>query len=241
MTYIWQQEINYLDLNAHKVHRWELRMNQKLKIAVLVECHPFDIMKFQEMLWSFEDCECYVQALDLFVQDVESQDKYDAVLYYNMSLSLPENETPLMEYLQNKLGRASQGIILLHHALLSFPKWDLWTQVSGVRVRCEEGFEYHQNEIVHEHMESFNHPIVKGITDFSITDETYIIGEPEEPGNEIILTTNNAASIQNIGWTRMYQNSRVFCYASGHDNQAYGNASFREILHNGILWVCNKI
>ena len=57
-------------------------------------------------------------------------------------------------YLTDKLGKNGQGIVLLHHSLLSYPKWDLWTQVSGVKVRCEDGvFEYHQNEAVCEHIE----------------------------------------------------------------------------------------
>lgn len=209
----------------------------KLKVAVLVECHPFDIDGFQEMLWSFEDCDCYVQAFDLFVQDEKNRESYDAVIYYNMSLPLPEAGGFLESYLKNTLGESGQGIILLHHALLSFPKWDLWTQVSGVKVRCEDGvFEYHQNETVQEHIVNTEHPVMDGVGDFSLVDETYIIGEPEETGNTILITTDNAVSIKKIAWTRTYKNSRVFCYASGHDNCSYGDESFRRIIHNAIRW-----
>lgn len=44
-------------------------MDRRFKVAVLVECHPYDIVNFQKMLWSFEDCDCYVQPFDLFIQD----------------------------------------------------------------------------------------------------------------------------------------------------------------------------
>lgn len=212
-------------------------MNDKLKVAVLVECHPFDIVNFQKMLWSFDDCDCYVQAFDLFAQDADNQETYDAVLYYNMSLPIPPEDSPVRRYLEEKLGNTRQGIILMHHALLSFPRWDLWTDVSGVKVRCEETFEYHQNEIVNEHIVDAGHPITEGTKDFTLIDETYIIGEPEKEGNKILITTDNSKSIKNIAWTRTYKNSRVFCYASGHDNNAYGNENFRRILHNAILWV----
>lgn len=211
-------------------------MKEKIKVAVLVECHPFDIVSFQKMLWFFEDCECYVQALDLFVQDEENRENYDVVLYYNMTLPLPEEGGTLENYLNKVLGKKKQGIILLHHALLSFPKWDLWTNVSGVRVRCEDSFEYHQNETVKECIVDSSHPIVSGVRDFAITDETYRIGEPEEEGNTILITTDNSNSIQKIAWTRQYQNSRVFCYASGHDNCAYADDNFRQVLYQAIRW-----
>lgn len=211
-------------------------MKQKIKVAVLVECHPFDIIGFQKMLWSFEDCECYVQAFDLFVQDEKNKDIYDCVLYYNMSLSIPEKGSAVRDYLEKELGEKGQGIILLHHALLSFPRWDLWTQVSGVKVRCEESFQYHQNEMVREYIVNKQHPITSGIEDFVITDETYMIGEPEEEGNEILIETDNGMSISKIAWTRVYKKSRVFCYASGHDDEVYSNADFRKIIHQAIYW-----
>lgn len=211
-------------------------MDKKIKVAVLVECHPFDIVNFQKMLWSFEDCDCYVQAFDLFVQDEENRESYDCVLYYNMSLPLLEDDSVVKKYLENKLGSTTQGIILLHHALLSFPRWDLWTEVSGVKVRCEESFKYHQNETVKTHILNSAHSITKGMEDFILTDETYEIGEPEEAGNTILMETDNENSIKKIAWTRNYKNSRVFCYASGHDNKVYADKNFRKILHRAIHW-----
>ena len=117
---------------------------------------------------------------------------------------------PAYFYLTQRLGEKSQGIILLHHALLSFPKWDLWTRVCGVKVRCEDGvFQYHQKETVREHIAEKNHPITKDMQDFSLIDETYIIGEPQEEGNTVLITTDNSRSIQNLAWTRSYKNSRI--------------------------------
>ena len=71
-------------------------------------------------------------------------------------------------------------------------------------------------------------------------DETYIISEPFAEGNHILIKTDNANSIKNLAWTRTYKKSPVFCYASGHDNQAYGNENFRKVLHNAIHWCSRK-
>lgn len=217
-------------------------MGEKLKVAVLVENHPYDIMNFQRMLSSFDDCECFLQPVDLFVQDPENHGKYDVVVYYSMNLPTPDENSPLRKYLEEKLGSTNQGILLLHHSLLSFPKWDLWTEVTGLKIRCVDGiFEYHQNENVNSWFVDAGHPVLSGVKPFSMRDETYIMGEPEVGENHILVQTDNSNSIKNIAWTRMYQKSRVFCYASGHDNSAYGNEYFRRILHNGILWCANII
>lgn len=217
-------------------------MNEKLKAAVLVEVHPYDIINFQRMLWSFDDCECYVQPVDLFVQDTENNSKYDVVVYYSMNLPTPDEGSHLKKYLEEKLGNTNQGILLLHHALLSFPDWDLWTEVTGLKIRCVDGiFEYHQNEIVKYQFTDGKHPILSGVEPFTIIDETYIMGEPVVGDNNILIQTDNSNSIKNIAWTRMYKKSRVFCYASGHDNSTYGNEDYRKVLHNGILWCANRI
>lgn len=216
-------------------------MSEKLKVAVLVEFHPFDIMGFQKMLWSFDDCDCYVQALDLFVQDEKNQEKYDVVLYYNLSLPKPSETHMARPYFENKLGRTAQGIILLHHALLSFPGWDLWTDVSGVAIRCVDGiFQYHPNQVVPCKIIDARHAITQGVHDWTMQDETYIMGEPSED-NHILIKTDHVNSIKNLAWTRQYQKSRVFCYASGHDDLSYSNNQFRTILHQAIRWCARRI
>ena len=215
-------------------------MSKKLQVAVIVENHPYDVVSFQKMLDSFSGCECYVQPFDLFVQDEDNKDKYDTVLYYSMNWDCPPDDSPIYKYMENEIG-SGQGIIILHHALLSFQKWDVYTEVSGVRFRGADGlFKYTQNQTVKSHILDTGHPITKGISDFTIVDETYIMGEPEEPGNEILITTENETSIKNIAWVRQYKKSRVFSYASGHDNKSYADESFRKILYNAILWTSSK-
>ena len=215
-------------------------MDRRFKVAVLVECHPYDIVNFQKMLWSFEDCDCYVQPFDLFIQDAENRDSYDTVLYYSMSLPLPEEGSDRYRYMVQELGNTKQGIILMHHALLSFPRWDIYTEVSGVKVRCEEQFQFHQNERVDQYIVDKGHPVMNGIDKFTLIDETYEIGEPEEPGNTILIETDNPSGMDKIAWTRRYKNSRVFCYASGHDNNVYGNENFRRIMHQAIHWTAGE-
>lgn len=214
-------------------------MAANIQAAVLVEQHPYNVVAFQRMLDSFEDCDCFVQPVDLFVQDEDNRARYDAVLWYNIHWDPPEGI--LQKYLENEIGRTKQGIVLLHHALLSFQDWEVYTEICGLRRRGSGGlFKYTQNQTVVQRIADPAHPVTQGLDDFTIIDETYTIGEPEEPGNHILITTGNETSIKNLAWTRRYRESRVFAYASGHDSRAYSHGSFRKALHQGLRWAAGK-
>ena len=221
-------------------------MSGKLKVAVLLENHPYDVVNFQKMFESFEDCECYIQPLHLFNQNDDDNDQnrknYDTVIYYNMNIDIPKEGSALAKYMTDEVGASKQGIIVMHHGLLNFKGWDLFTDVCGLKNRGEGGiFKYTQNQKVEGKVINAAHPTMAGIDKLSIIDETYILGEPEESGNEILMTTDNETSIKNIAWVRQYKQSRVFCTASGHNNLAYSDLTYRKMLHNAILWTSGKI
>lgn len=211
-------------------------MKQPLKVAVLVENHPYDVISFQKMLDSLEGCRCYVQPIDLFVQDEVNRDSYDVVLWYNMNWNEPEPGSVLRRYMEEHIGKTGQGIVLLHHALLTFQGWPLYTQVCGLSDRGGDHFRFHQNETVCQHILPADHPITAGMEDFTVVDETYSIGEPDQDGNTVLITTDNPSGVHNIAWVRRYGSSRVFCYASGHDNAVYADPNFRALLRRSLFW-----
>jgi trehalose utilization protein len=218
------------------------KMSEKLETAVLVENHPYDVVNFQKMLDSFTDCNCYVQPVDLFVRDEDNKNKYDTVLWYNINWDPPKEDGVLRKYLENEIGTGKQGIVIIHHALLNFQNWDLYTGICGLKERgANVGFKYFPNETVNEHILDKEHPITRGITDFTVIDETYNIGEPGEQGNHLLISTDNKTSMKTLAWTRQYRNSRVFAYASGHDNRVYADTNFRKIVHQALLWTAGRI
>ncbi|MCL2832791.1 MAG: ThuA domain-containing protein [Treponema sp.] len=218
-------------------------MNDLIQAAVLVENHVYDIISFQKMLDTFTDCNCYVQPVDLFVRDIDdNMGKYDTVLWYNINWNPPAPDGELQNYLDNKIGTTGQGIVFIHHALLNFQNLDVYTKICGLRQRgWLSEIKYTQNETVRQLIINHEHPITHSVPDFTIIDETYNIGEPEEPGNEILIATDNEKSMKKIAWTRQYGNSRVFAYASGHDNKAYANVNFRKIVHQALRWSACRI
>lgn len=214
-------------------------MSQKLKAAIITECHPVDMIEFHKLFWSFVDFECYVQSFDMFASDNKNNEKYDVVVYYNLSIPTPEKENLIRKYIENKMGSTNQGILLLHHAICCYPEWDgVWTELTGIRNRK---FKYYWNQTVRYDIKDDSHPITKGLSPWTMIDETYTMQEPETENSTVLITADHPNSIKNIAWTRQYKNSRVFCYESGHDDLAYKNVNFKEILKRGMLWCSNQI
>jgi len=210
-------------------------MSDRLKVAVILEWHPFDVMNFHEMLWSMPDVAAYVQPWDIFVQD-PARASYDALLFYNMSFPVPPEDDARRRYVADELGTTDQGIVLLHHGILSYETWPVWDAVSGTTDRA---FTYHQGEHMRFSVTDPDHPITAGLTDFAFVDESYKMPEPA-PDNHVLITTDNPQSVSAIAWTRTYKNSRVFCFASGHDNTAWSSPDFRTVLHRGLWWAARR-
>lgn len=59
-------------------------------------------------------------------------------------------------------------------------------------------------------------------------------------GSQVLLSTDHPKSMKTLAWARQYKKARVFCLESGHDNQAWANPHFREILRRGILWCAGR-
>ena len=215
-----------------------------IKIAVITGGHPFDVQPFHDMFRTWAGIDAYIQHTDEFASEPqEIRDGYDAIVFYSMVQQSISDDVawyagrPKSVY--ERLGQTRQGIVLLHHALMSYQDWPQWDELAGMKSRYMTSF--HQNEKVQVEVVDSEHPIVKGIESWRMVDETYIMKTAVMPdavsGNRIILRTQNANSIPILGWTRTFRQARVFCYASGHGKETYSNGSFQAVLANGIRWV----
>ena len=211
-------------------------MTDKVSAAVITEWHPFDVMNFQRLFWRFPDVEAYPQAWDIFAKDA-NRDAYDVVVYYNMSFPAPEPDDPRRRYLEEQLGGSAQGIVLLHHAILSYEHWPFWNAVSGTTDRA---FTFHTDQELRCRVSDAGHPITEGVDDFTIVDESYRMAEPDGD-NEVLITTEHPNSLRALAWTRTYRSSRVFCYQSGHDDSSWSDPTFQRVLHRGILWAARRL
>jgi hypothetical protein len=214
-----------------------------IQVAVITGGHPFDVPSFHRLFRSLRGVNAMIQHLDDFASSpVSVRDGYDAVLFYLMMMPTPVNEglpgySGRPKEALEHLGATRQGIFVLHHALLAYPQWPVWSEIVGIENRK---FGYHPNQKFRVDVVKPDHPIVKGMPAWDMTDETYSMADAGE-GSEVLLSVDHPKSMKTIGWTRQYKQSRVFCLALGHDNTAYANPGFREVVRRGLRWCAGRL
>ena len=212
---------------------------ETMNVAVVTGGHAFDVIHFYDLFRNLAGINSYIQHLDDFAASSQAvRDGYDVVLFYIMMLDGPSNEG-LPGYrgrpktALERLGQTEQGIIVMHHGLLAYPQWPVWSEIVGIADRSLSGYQH--DEILRFNVVDKTHPITQGLSDWTMVDETYDMADAAS-GSQILLTVEHERSMKTIAWTRQYKASRVFCLQSGHDNQAWVDPNFREVLKRGIAW-----
>ena len=203
-----------------------------MQIAVVTGEHGFREKDFDSVFQNMEDIAFIREDLDDFVEN-PNQNEYDTIVFYNFHRPVP-TEAQAKTILE--LTERGQGIVILHHAILAFPEWDAFSDMCGIDERAE--FDYFPKQTFQVQIADKTHQITEGLSDWEMGDETYTMKSAGDDST-ILLTTNHPDSMDVLGWSREYGNSRIFCLQSGHDNVTYSNPNFREVLQRGIQW-CAK-
>jgi type 1 glutamine amidotransferase len=214
-----------------------------IKIAVVTGGHPFDVVNFHQLFRSLEGVDAYIQHIDEFsTSSQQARDSYDVVVFYLMMMNTPQ-DTGVPPYagqpktaLEN-LGNTEQGIVVLHHAILAYLEWPVWSEIVGI---SDRKFGYYNDQILDVQIANHSHPITQGMQGWRQIDETYTM-QDASAGSTILLSADHPKSMKTIAWVREYKKSRVFCYESGHDQTTYGDANFRKTLAQGIAWTARLI
>ncbi len=223
----------------------------KIKTAVITGGHEYDVVGFQAMLRSLPEIDAYPQNLWDFVYDsARGPGTYDVLVFFNWHQNTPAEKDGKLEpgtarqsgaikEMLESLGDGDQGIFLLHHALVAFPGWPLWRELSGMRERGAIQCAFDQTVHI-DIADTAAHPITSTLKPWDIVDETYDIDDADGDSH-ILLTTDHPQSMKTIAWTRTFGQARVFCYQNGDDNQAYSNPGFRAVVGRGIQWLAGRL
>ncbi len=217
--------------------------NTEITTAVITGNHEYDVLNFQRLFRELPNIDGYVQSLEDFATDpLGGWNRYDAVVFFNYHQDTPgtvggELDDAIACSLR-ELVAADTGIVLLHHAILCYPEWGVWEDLSGIPNRGATGSAADQTLRISP--TAANHPITSGLDSWDMIDE-YYGGVEVTDGNDILLTTSHQESMKNIGWTRARRVGRTFCFQSGHDDQTWSNLTFRTVLERGIQWVARQL
>ncbi|MBD3182435.1 hypothetical protein GF312_09100, partial [Candidatus Poribacteria bacterium] len=104
-----------------------------IKVAVVTGGHSYNVPGFHKLFRGLEGIDPYIQHIDDFSSSPEDvRDSYDVVLFYIMMSQGPTDEdlpwySGKPKTAMEHLGETEQGIVILHHALLAYQEWPVWS------------------------------------------------------------------------------------------------------------------
>lgn len=171
------------------------------------------------------------------------EEEYDAIVMYDMVESISEEERRAFVRLLQK----GIGIVSLHHNLGAHRDWPEFTRIIGGKYiftpQIIDSKKYAPSTFAHDQDISVkakdrDHPVVQGIKDFQIHDETYQ-GYYTSPDVRVLLTTEHPKSDRALAWASRYGKSRVVYLLLGHDALAWNHPAYPTLLLNAILWAAD--
>jgi len=165
---------------------------------------------------------------------------YDALVLYDMPKEITERQKARFMTLFDK----GIGLLVLHHALVSYQHWPEYEHIIGGRYPEADGKSgivtasvgYQHDVEVPIVILATNHPITTGLSDFTIKDEIYW-GFRVQPDVIPLLSTTYPKSGKPLAWTRNQGKSRIVYLQLGHDHSAYENPRYRELVARAIQYV----
>jgi len=169
---------------------------------------------------------------------------YDVIVMYDMVKGIsPEQQENFAKLLQQGI-----GLVSLHHNMGAHRDWPEFVRIIGGRFFLQEteigGRRYGKSgwahgQDMHVTVADADHPITRGLKDFTIHDETYN-NYYTSPDVHVLLKTDNPKNDPEIAWVKQYGQSRVFYLMLGHDSQAWKNPVYPKLLLRGIRWAAGE-
>ena len=222
-------------------------MSAPLEVAVVTGGHPYQVQAFDAFWKAMPGVNAVMQNIDDFTASPdEVRDGYDAIVFFFMPPDEPEGKEDAPWFAGNpkaaleRLGSCEQGVVVLHHGILAYRGWPEWGDLCALPDRG--GFGYAPNQDVPVKVVDNEHPISRGLGDWRITDEVYAINSTLPAGHcQVLMTTDHPQSMRALAWTREHGKARVFCFQPGHDNTAWSNPVFAEVVRRGVCWAARKL
>jgi type 1 glutamine amidotransferase len=214
------------------------------KILVITGGHDFE-PSFHEIFASFQDVQYDTITQPHFNNSLDhAMDKeYDALVFYDMWQDISDSQKDAFMKLLEK----GQGMVFLHHSLVSYQHWNEFIKIIGGKYIDTEfyddpnmkGSTYKEDITLDIEVFNKNHPVTKGISDFSIYDEGYQFIQMIQNIHPL-LTTSHPACTPTVAWANHYKNSNIVYILLGHGQLAHENKNYRRLIRNAISWVGSK-
>lgn len=219
----------------------------KVRVLVVTGGHAYEKEPFEELFNSIPDIvarhAAYPQAAELLKPELAADT--DVIVFYDMWAKgiSPEQQQAFVALLNQGI-----GIVALHHTLAAHAEWPEYQKLIGGRFFLQDrevdgktlpksGYDHDQD--IDVKIADVEHPITRGLKDFTIRDETYCRYDTD-PQARVLLTTEHPKSDRELAWVTQYGPSRVFTLQLGHDHFAYEHPAYRQLIARGIRWAAGR-
>jgi uncharacterized protein len=217
----------------------------KLKVLVVTGGHGFDREPFLQVFQTNPEI-IFAEAKHGKNADVYERDdllSHNVVVLYDMPKTITDAQKANFLSLFDK----GVGVVVLHHALVSYQHWPDYERLIGGRYPEEDGkggavteqVGWQHDVEVPVVIVAKDHPITAGLKDFALNDEIYW-GFRVRPDVTPLLTTTHPKSGKPLMWTRTEGKSRLVYLQLGHGPSAFKDSNYRELVARSIRWVARR-
>jgi type 1 glutamine amidotransferase len=164
----------------------------------------------------------------------ENLKEYDVVVCYMSRKEVPEHlEKGLLGSIIGSPWGATgkpKGFIGIHTGGYSFPESAAYHNMVGARFLTHP----EMGEDLLIKVTDPDHPVMKGITSFTIVDELYLM--EMYPPFHVLLSCHYRGFERPIAWVKPYGLGRVFYTSLGHGQEQVRNESFVKMIVNAVKW-----
>lgn len=211
----------------------------KIRVQITTGGHPHNI-SFYGLFSGQDDLTVTVDPHpSAFRRDLRKS--VDVLVLYDLNdITAEEQRVNLRNYLE-----AGGGLVVLHHALADNWQWKWWyEEVVGGRFLMGQDGEMPRSTakapVVLKVTPAAKHPVLDGVGPMTLNDEAYK-GMWLSPRAKVLLETDNPENDKAVAWIGPWQMSRVAVIQLGHGPDTYGDAAYRRLVRNAILWVSRRI
>lgn len=211
--------------------------DHKIKVLVLTGGHGFKAEPFFQMFKDNPEISFTAAAQTNAAEAYDRDDlfSYDVVVLYDSPSNITDSQKARFLALFDK----GIGVVVLHHAYLSYPMWTEYERIAG-------GKYVYLNEQMVNGIQSSNykvvdipvtvvakHPVTAGISDFTMHDELYLNMHMLDNSKPLLKTGDEW-----LAWYRTEKKSRVVGTILGHSH--YDDPNFRKFLAQSIRWTAKR-
>ena len=137
-----------------------------------------------------------------------------------------ETEESLVDFVEG-----GKSLLAVHSATVVDEKNTKYIDLIGARFTHHSP--YHEFQVK---IEDAEHPVTKGLADFKISDELYVLARAPE-GAEILATAVWEDKAQPMVYAKKYGKGEVLYNALGHNEESFSNPAFQKLIVQGIKWL----